>query len=213
MQKRFLNRPSSLRVQSWINALKADDLIEPDKLQEMQAAFDKLHNRPAQDWYTQGNLEAADSLKQMTEQSMNSLAKNLDQADQAVESMRDKMESSNDASALQPMQDQLRLAEENLASGNLPLKREIMDQMKSGESAQDKKLSASQLAALHERLKKGALAAQTAPKSKAVLSEEMQQAMAAAAMGQGTGRRELVPGSGGVGGGKGNRAIKFGRPR
>jgi hypothetical protein len=116
--------------------------------------------------------------------------------------MRNKVENENDTSSLQPMQDQLRVAEENLASGNLPLKRELVEQLKNGESAMDKPLSASQLAALHERLKKGELAAQTAPKSKSVLSEEMQQAMVAAGLGHGTGRRELVPGSGGLGGGK-----------
>ncbi len=194
--------PEFAQVQSWINALKADDLIEPDKLQEMQTSLDKLQERPARDWYTQSNLEAADSLKQLTEQSMNALAQDLDQADQAVEGMQEKVENSNGASSLQPLQEQLRLAEENLASGNLPLKRELIDQLKNGESAMDKQLSASQLAALHERLKKGELAAQTAPKSKGVLSEEMQQAMAEAASGYGTGRRKLVPGGGGLGGGK-----------
>jgi hypothetical protein len=193
--------PAFAQVQSWINALKADDLIEPDKLQEMQTALDKLHERPAQDWYTQNNLEAADSLKQLTEQSMNSLAQDLDQADQAVQAMQEKVANSSDASSLQPLQDQLRLAEENLASGNLPLKRELVEQLKSGDSAMDKTLSASQLAALHERLKKGELAAQTAPKSKGVLSEEMQQAVANAALGYGMGRRELAPGGGGLGGG------------
>jgi len=193
--------PEFTQVQNWINALKADDLIEPDKLQELQAALDKLRQRPAQDWYTQGNLEAANSLKELTEQSMNTLSQDLDQADQAVEAMQEKAENSNDTSPLQPMQDQLRVAGENLASGNLPLKREIAEQLKSGESAMDKSLSARQLAALHERLKKGELAAQTAPKSNGVLSEEMQQAIANAE-GHGMGRRELVPGSGGLGGGK-----------
>ncbi len=196
--------PEFAQVQSWINALKADDLIEPDKLQEMQTALDKLHERPAQDWYTQSNLEAANSLKQLAEQSMNALAEDLNQADQAVEGMQEKIENSNDTSSIQPMQDQLRVAEENLASGNLPLKRELIAQLKSGESAMDKPLSASQLAALHQRLEKGKLAAQTAPKSKGVLSEEMQmqQAMANAALGHGTGRRRLAPGSGGLGGGE-----------
>jgi len=204
--------PEFAQVQSWINALKADDLIEPDKIEEAQAALDKLRERPAQDWYTQSNLEAADSLKQLTEQSMNSLAHDLDQADQAVESMRDKMANSSDPGSLQPVQDQLRQAEENLASGNFPLKREIVEQLKNGESTTDKPLSASQLAALHERLKKGKLAAQTAPKAKNVLSDEMEQAMADAALGDGPGRRELVPGGGGVGGGKKSAPLEL-QPR
>ena len=168
----------------------------------MQNTLDELHDRPPQDWYTQDNLEAANSLKELTEQSMNALAQDLGQADASVEAMRDKAENPNDASSLQPMQDQLRAAEENLASGNFPLNRELVQQLKSGEAAADKQLSASQLAALHERLKKGELAAQTAPKSNGALSEEMQKAMADAAMGKGAGRGELVPGSGGLGGGK-----------
>ena len=193
--------PELAQVQSWIQALKADALIQPDKLQEMQSALDKLRERPAQDWYTQGNLEAANSLKELTEQSMNSLSRDLDKADQAVQGMQEKAASSNEPGGLQPMQDELRSAEENLASGNLPLNQEIVDQLKAGEAGTDKALSAGQLAALHERLKKGELAAQTAPKSDGPLSEEMRQAMAGAARGQGGKRRELAVGTGGLGGG------------
>jgi hypothetical protein len=193
--------PAFAQVQSWINALKAEDLIEPDKLQETQTALDKLRQRPAQDWYTQSNLEAADSLKELTEQSMNTLAQNLDQADSAVQAMQKKMESTSDATSLQPMEDALHSAGENLVSGNLPLKHEVVSPMLGGENSTDKPLSAAQLEALHERLKKGKLAAQTAPKSNGGLSDEMEQAMADAASGHGLGRRHLVPGSGGLGGG------------
>jgi hypothetical protein len=194
--------PEFAQVQNWINALKSDDLIEPAKLQEMQAALDKLRERPAQDWYTQSNLEAANSLKELTEQSMNSLAQDLDQADQAVQAMREKEASSSDASSLQPMQEKLQAAGENLASGNLPLNREIVGQMTAQGAASDKPLTAKQLEALHDRLKKGELAAQTAPKTNGGLSDEMQRALAGAAMGQGKGRREGSPGPGGTGGGE-----------
>jgi hypothetical protein len=136
------------------------------------------------------------------EQSMNSLSDNLNQADQAVESMQNGVENGGDSSSLEPMQDQLHKAGDNLASGNLPLKRELVDQLRGGEAAEDKPLSAQQLEALHNRLKNGELAAQTGPKSNGELSQEMQQAMADAASGQGTGRHELRPGSGGRGGGK-----------
>jgi hypothetical protein len=193
--------PEFTQVQNWINALKVDDLIEPDKLQETQNALDKLRDRPAQDWYTQGNLEAANSLKELTEQSMNSLSQDLSQADQAVEAMRDKEESSSDAASLQPMQDELRQAGDNLASGNLPLKKELVDQLRGGDASTDKPLTARQLEQLHERLKKGELAAQTAPKTNGGLSQEMRQAMADAAQGNGVGRRAIAPGPGGLGGG------------
>jgi len=194
--------PEFAQVEKWINALKAENMIEPAKLQEMQAALDQLRQRPAQDWYTQGNLEAANSLKELTEQSMNSLEQDLNQADNAVEQMREKeTDSSSGAGGLQPLRDELRKAGENLASGNLPLKRELVDQLRGGEMTTDKPLSPAQLEALHEQLKKGEMAAQTAPKSNGGLSDEMQQAMAAAEMGQGEERRKLAPGSGGLGGG------------
>jgi hypothetical protein len=193
--------PEIAQVQSWINALKAQALIQPDKLQEMQTALDKLRERPAQDWYTQGNLEAASSLKELTEQSMNSLARDLDKADQSVRSMQEKAASPGDTGALQPMQDQLRAAEQSLASGNLPLNQEVVAQLKDAESASDKSLTAGQLAALHDRLKRGERAAQTAPESRSSFSEEMRQAMDAATNGGGLARREMAA-AGGVGGGK-----------
>jgi hypothetical protein len=193
--------PDFVQVQNWIDALQTADMIEPEKLQDMQSAIDKLRQQPAQNWYTQSNLEAADSLKELTEQSMNSLAQDLDQADQAVEAMRDKEATTSSASSLRAMQDKLSQAGDNLASGNLPLKKEFVDQMKGG-IPNDKPLSAAQLAALHQRLKKGESAARTAPKSNGAFGEEMQQAMANAARGRGAGRRELMPGAGGLGGGE-----------
>jgi hypothetical protein len=193
--------PDLTQVQSWINALKAEDLIEPEKLQEMQSALDKLREQPSQDWYKQSDLEAANSLKELMEQSMNTLSHDLDEADRAVEAMRQKAESGNGADGLQPLQDELRKAGENLASGTLPLNKEMTGELSGAEMAQDKTLSAAQLQALHARLKRGELAAQTAPKSGGGLSDEMQQAMTAAAMGQGAGHRMTMPGSGGLGGG------------
>jgi hypothetical protein len=200
--------PEIAQVQSWINALKAQALIQPDKLQEMQAALDKLRERPAQDWYTQGNLEAASSLKELAEQSMNSLARDLDKADQSVQSLQEKAASPGDSGALQPMQDQLRAAEQNLASGNLPLNQELVAQMKNAETASDKTLTASQLAALHERLKNGELAAQTASKAGGSFSDEMQKAMAAAKDG-GEEARHKVAAAGGLGGGKDSAPLQL----
>jgi len=191
--------PEFAQVQSWINALKTADLIEPTKLQEIQNALDQMKEQPAKNWYTQDNLEAANSLKELTEQSMDSLAQDLDKADSAVQAMREKVASPSDGSSLQPMVDELSKAGENLASGNLPLKRELVDQLRGGESASDKSLSAKQLEELHDRLKKGETAARTAANGKGDFSDEMQKAMADAASGKGEGRRRV--GSGGRGGG------------
>jgi len=194
--------PEFAQMQTWINTLKAEDLVEADKLQEMQSALDKLKNRPQQDWYTQSDLEAASSLKELAEQSMNSLAQDLDQADQAVQAMKERAESSSAPGNLEAMQDQLRKAGENLASGNLPLKKELVDQLRGAEAATDKQLSAKQLQELHERLEKGKMAAQTARKGNGNLSQEMQEAMAKAEMRHGQGRRKLMMAPGGTGGGK-----------
>lgn len=192
--------PEMAQVQSWIDALKAQQLIQPDKLQEMQAALDKLRERSAQDWYTQGNLEAASSLKEVMEQSMNSLSHDLDGADQAVQSLQQQGPAAAGADALRPVQDQLRAAGQNLAAGSLPLNHELVSQLK--DAASDKPLTARQLAELHERLRKGALAAGTAAKAGGSFSKEMQDAMAAAAaMGAGGLSHRQVAATGGLGGG------------
>ena len=60
--------PAFAQVQSWIDALKQTDLIEPEKLQSMQDTLNRLKEQPASDWYSQNNLEAADALKELTEQ-------------------------------------------------------------------------------------------------------------------------------------------------
>jgi len=190
--------PDFAQVQNWLNALKAADLIEPDKLQDMQSALDKLRQKSPQDWYTQSNLEAADSLKELMEQSMNSLEQGLDQADQSVEAMQQQPSAS--AGSLQAMEEKLSEAGDNLASGNLPLKKELVDSMKGGASG-DKALSPSQLAALEKRLQQGKLAAATAAKMNGGFGDEMSDAIGSA-MGHGLAHRRWEKGGpGGLGGG------------
>jgi hypothetical protein len=188
--------PDFAQVQNWLNALKAADLIEPDKLQDMQTALDKLRQKSPQDWYTQSSLEAGDSLKELMEQSMNSLEQGLDQADQSVQAMQAGQQDPAGASSLQAMQEKLSQAGDNLASGNLPLKRELVDSMKGGGSS-DKTLSASQMADLEKKLAQGKLAAQTAPKMNGGFGQEMDDAMS---HGLARGRSERGA-PGGLGGG------------
>jgi Skp family chaperone for outer membrane proteins len=192
--------PDFAQVQSWLNALKAADVIEPDKLADMQSALDRLRQRSPQDWYTQSSLEAADSLKELMEQSMNSLEQGLDQADQSAEAMKSGEENAASASSLRAAEEKLSEAGDNLASGNLPLKRELVDQMKDGAST-DKPLSAAQLAALQKRLAQGKLAAQTAAKMNGGFGDEMNDAIGSAMSGGLAHRRMVRPGPGGLGGG------------
>jgi len=192
--------PDFAQVQNWLNALKAADLIEPDKLQDMQTALDKLRQKSPQDWYTQSSLEAGDSLKELMEQSMNSLEQGLDQADQSVQAMQAGQQDPAGAGSLQAMQEKLSDAADNLASGNLPLKRELVDSMKGGGSS-DKTLSASQMADLEKRLAQGKLAAQTASKMNGGFGQEMDDAIGSA-MGHGLAQRRSERGApGGLGGG------------
>jgi hypothetical protein len=194
--------PDFAQVQNWLNALKAADLIEPDKLQDMQAALDKLRQKSPQDWYTQSSLEAGDSLKELMEQSMNSLEQGLDQADQSVQAMQSGQQDPAGAGSLQAMQEKLSAAADNLASGNLPLKRELVDSMK-GSGSSDKTLSASQMADLEKRLAQGKLAAQTASKMNGGFGQEMDDAIGEAmGRGLGHGHRRVEHGApGGLGGG------------
>jgi hypothetical protein len=192
--------PDFAQIQSWINSLKAADVIEPAKLQEMQAALDKLRQHSPQDWYMQSSLEAADSLKELMEQSMNSMASGLDKADQAVEALQDQQGNSNSAASLRAIQDKLSEAGNNLASGTFSLQKELVDQMKDGAST-DKALTAAQLAALHQRLAQGKMACQTASKANGGFGEEMQDAMEGAMSRASLGQRRSVPVGGGLGGG------------
>jgi len=198
--------PDFAQVQNWLNALKAADVIEPDKLQDLQTALDKLRQRSPQDWYTQSSLEAADSLKELMEQSMNSLEQGLDQADQSVQAMQAAEQGS--ANSLQAMQEKLSEAADNLASGNLPLKREMVDSMKGGASS-DKALSSSQMADLQKRIAQGKAAAQTASKSNGGFGQEMNDALGSA-MSQGFGHhRTKRGGPGGLGGGTASAPLEL----
>lgn len=195
--------PDFAQIQNWINQLKAADVIEPEKLAETQASLDKLRQRAPQDWYTQNSLEAADSLKQVMEQSMNTMESNLDQADEALDAMQEqeKQGTAANSASLRPIQDKLSQAGDGLASGNFPMKKELTDALK-GAASSDKQLSASQMAQLQKQLQQGKGACQGAGNGNkgGGFSDEMQQAMAGADA-HGLAKRRMVPGSGGPGGG------------
>jgi hypothetical protein len=195
--------PDFAQVQNWINALKVDDLIEPEKLQDMQSALGKLRQRSPQDWYSQSNLEAADSLKELAEQSMNSLADDLNKADAAADAMRKNEEANGDSQALKDLANKLGQSADSLSTANLPLNHKLTDAMKqAGANAfSDKALSASQLKKLQAQLKQAKATCAACTGNGNPYGKDMQNAIGEAMKHGLAARMEGEPGSGGPGGG------------
>ena len=185
--------PDLVQVQTWLDKLKQENLIEPEKLKEAEDQLDQFKNRSPQEWYTQENLEAADALKESTAQSLVALENGLDKADQALQDGLDKTSPTGGMDGLNKdqkhaLQDEMKKAGEALSSGTLPAKQEVVKQLTGAEDADEASMTHDQMQKLQKRIADAKKAAAGAGKNHgepgdgksdadSKLSKEMQDAM------------------------------------
>ena len=139
--------PTAIKqVESWTEALKKDQLVESSTLEAWQEKLEQLRQRPAQEWYGQEGLEAAESLRDQMSQEIDALGKNLNQASALVNAAQ-QLPADTSATQLDAALDGT-LA--NLQNGALPLRQNLAQALGSVHQ-----LSASQLQQLQQQLKNG----------------------------------------------------------
>lgn len=142
------------QVESWAQTLAEQNLVEEQKLEKLREAVNDLKKQPGDQWFSQSSLEAGDTLRQQTEQSLRALERDLRRGDEAISAM-EKLGDSLSAADSKLLGDALQKAVQGLEMGNLPLNKELLDQLKNIDPSQLKQLSAEQLAQLQKRLKEG----------------------------------------------------------
>ncbi len=153
--------PDVVLVQEWLEKLKQEELIEPQKLQDLQQQVDAFKNKPPEDWYKQDNLEAADALKEATAQAMMNLSSGLDQANDSLDKVADNQQKKADDPSSQQSQksdsgleDELKKDAQSLGSGSLSVKQEVVKQVSGAEQASAANMTAEQMKALQDKLSK-----------------------------------------------------------
>ncbi len=147
------------QLESWIEKLEEKNAVQPPSIDALREKLQELQNQPAREWYSHSSLEAGDSLRQQTAQSLQALQRDLQSAAAALAAIEQMGDQTSDA-ALKNAQSALAKALQGLELGTLPLNKELLAQLKDLDLSKLKQLSPEQLAALKERLKesKGACA-------------------------------------------------------
>jgi hypothetical protein len=142
------------QVQAWADLMKEAKLPEPQALEKLVNQLGELRQQSPDQWYSQSSLEAGDSLRRQTEQSLQGMEAELRRAGEVVDGMS-KLGANTPPETLSKMQENLSAALQGLQMGNLPINREMLKQLKDlrpGEA----NLSPDQLRQLQERLQSGA---------------------------------------------------------
>jgi len=139
---------------SWVKKLDQAKLLDQPALDKIKEQLDDLRSQPRQDWYSQNSLEAGDALQQQTGQSLRDLEQDLEKSADLMTQAQNAAQMPD--SQLQSLSDQLRAAAQGMASGNLPLNKELAGQLRSFDPSSLKNLTQAQLNQLQQRLSNGA---------------------------------------------------------
>ena len=147
-------------VETWIDTLKKEDVVQPDSLENLRGQLDALRRQDPESWYDHASLEAGDNLHAETTQAIRDLQQNL----QAAADQASKLISASDQGIsdreLQAISQTLSGVLQNLASGRLPLNAELLKKLQKMDPKSLKSMSPEQLAQLQKQLQQGSGACQ-----------------------------------------------------
>lgn len=141
-------------TQEKIEALRKDEVVQREAVDELQASLDALRRQPSDQWFRHESLEAGDNLQNQMNQSLAELQKNLETALGALEASRE-IEQSQLQALSQPLDKALSEALQGMEIGKLPLSEEMLKNLKKLDASKIRKLTAAEWKQLSERLKAG----------------------------------------------------------
>ena len=139
----------------WIDTLQKSGLLQEPALAEVRERLEQLQRQPARDWYSQSSLEAGDSLRDQTAQSIDALQRDLGSTLGSLDAMQ-KFTDQTSAAKIKSTGENLDNALKGLELGNLPLNQDLLKQLKQADPANLKTLTPEQMDELKRRLKEGA---------------------------------------------------------
>ncbi len=146
--------PAWTQTAGWIDALRKTESVQEPAVEDLRERLEQLQNQPARDWFSQSSLEAGDNLREQTAQSMESLRRDLQSALDNMEAMQ-RFTDQTSATEMKATRENLESALKGLEMGNLPLNRELLNQLKQADLSNLKSLTPAQIAELKRRLKEG----------------------------------------------------------
>ncbi|MDZ4742981.1 MAG: hypothetical protein SGI98_06135 [Verrucomicrobiota bacterium] len=202
------------QVDEWLDELKEAQVVQPEALQQFESQLEQLKKQDPRDWYSHNSLEAGDNLRNRMDQSMSSLERNLQSAQDALGTLSDNKDHLNQTQ-MEELSSALNQSLDGLKMGNMPLNKELADKLSKMDPSSAKQISPEKMKQLQQALK----SAQS--KTKSILGNKGQSAElqydAEASKGQGNGRGKDgngdQPGQGGVNRGRGDAPLTLGEEK
>jgi len=87
--RHIIEKPSSVKdVEKWVEKLRKENAVDQKSLDDLEKKIADLLQRPSQNWYEHGSLEAADNLKEQTQGELRRMADNLADAQRAASALQ-----------------------------------------------------------------------------------------------------------------------------
>lgn len=203
---RVIEKPSDVKqVEQWIENLRKEEATEEKSLDEVEKKIAEMLQRPSENWYEHGSLEAAGNLKDQTMEMLRELSENLADATRAASALQ----AAGDAlpqEAKDAIANELASALQGLRTGGIKPNEQLLKQLQKMAGANGMgNLSKEQLEKLAQQMQQNAQALQEALKN----SPELKLTECRGpGKGKGEGEGE-GPGKGGINRGPGTAPITF----
>jgi len=198
-------------VESWIERLKEEDFVEERAVDELRESVEALKERPPDEWYTAGAMEAAENLNERTADALKSLARDL-QPTSALLSGAPELPPDLAASDLERIQEVFRESVASMQSGALPLSSEMLSQLGQVDFQNLGRMDPKELEKLRDRSEHWAQACKGMTEMTDEEAEQLRQYCESLWQG-GAGERERASAPGGIQRGRGDAEMSYSRFR
>ena len=145
-------------MEQWLDALEEEEIIEPEPLTELREQIRQLRAQPAEDWYSHSSLEAGDSLREQTANSINDLADHLEAARAAVAALQEQGGEELTLAGNEAWNSLMDQVLEGLRDGKLPIDPSLLAQLENIDPSNLRRLTDEEWEALMKALENGAKA-------------------------------------------------------
>ena len=154
------NEPAAWeQMEKWINALEEESLFDEEAIEETREKIEELRNQPEEDWFSHGNMEATDSMREALGRDLQQTARQLQTLERdlaALQNYAGQMNENSREMLLKEYDEALR----DLELGGMKLDPEMMEQLKNLDlsqlaQSQMNGMTKEQLEALRKKLQSG----------------------------------------------------------
>ena len=159
-------------VETFVDALKEEEVVEPEALSSIENEIDRLRALPEQEWYGPAGQEATDRLRERIKSDAARLTDGMAQTANLLQ-----MATSNVPSLTTPQQNalhqEMQQLLDQLGQTGLPLQADQLDALRQVDLSQLQQISAEQLEVLEQQLREQGEAAEAALLAAGLLGESV----------------------------------------